>query len=220
MPSRRAALRLSIMTAGAALAGCLGGSDEAGLTRLDPPAACADAAAAPDVALPTPQLGDPDAPVVMDVYEDFACGHCRTYTEEVFPSIQRRHIDPGRLRYRYHDYPIPVSEWSYRIASAARAVQAMADERRFFAFVSAVFREQSRFREQGLEAVEDAATAVGVDPCPPAIAAATDQYRAVVDASRADAAAIGVDRTPMIFIDGTPLADYRLSTVEAALTGT
>ena len=219
MPSRRTALRLTAVTAGAALAGCLGGSSEAGLPPLDPPAACADAAAAPDVSLSTPQLGEPDAPMTMDVYEDFACGHCRTYTEEVFPAIRRLYIDTGRIRYRYHDYPIPVNEWSYRIASAARAVQAMADEPRFFAFASAVFAEQSRFREEGLAAVQDAASAVGVDPCAPAIAAATDQYRSVVDASRADAAAIGVDSTPMIFVDGTPLADYRLSTVEAAVAG-
>jgi len=114
-------------------------------------------------------------------------------------------------------YPIPVNEWSYRIASAARAVQAMTDDTRFFAFVSAVFGQQSRFREDGLAAVQDAAATVSIDPCAPTIAAATDQYRSVVDASRADAAAVGVDRTPMIFINGMPLSDYRLSTIEAAI---
>ena len=218
MHTRRAALQLSIAAAGTALAGCLGGSSDAGLSALDLPSGCAGVQAAPMVALSTPQLGDPDAPVVMDVYEDFACGHCRTYSEEVFPSVERLFIDTGRIRYRFHDFPIPVNEWSYRIASAARAVQATADDAGFFAFVSAVFKQQSRFAEAGLAAVQDAAAAVGIDPCAPAIAAATDQYRSVVDASRAEAARIGVDRTPMIFVDGTPLSDYRLSTVEAAVT--
>ena len=217
MHTRRAALQLSIASAGTALAGCLGGSSDAGLSTLDLPSECAAAQAAPTPPLSTPQLGDPDAPVVMDVYEDFSCGHCRTYSEEVFPAVKRLFIDTGQVTYRFHDFPIPVNEWSYRIASAARAVQAMRGDGQFFAFVSAVFKHQSRFREDGLAAVQDAAATVGIDPCAPAIAAATDQYRSVVDASRADAAAIGVDRTPMIFIDGTPLSDYRLSTVEAAI---
>ena len=217
MITRRSTLRLTAVTAGAGLAGCLGGSSQPGLPPLEPPTGCAESAAAPSVSLETPQLGEAGAPVTMDVYEDFACGHCRTYTEEVFPAVRRLYIDTGRVQYRFHDFPIPVNEWSYRIASAARAVQALSDDSRFFAFVSAVFAEQSRFREDGLAAVQAAARAVGVDPCAPALAAATDQYRGVVDASRADGAAIGVDRTPMIFVDGAPLTDYRLSTIEAAV---
>jgi Protein-disulfide isomerase len=219
MVSRREALQLTAVSMGTAVAGCMGGRSDAGLPALAIPSGCTDAARAPDGALPTPSLGDPAASRVMDVYEDFACGHCRTYSAEVFPAVTRLYIDTGRIHYRFHDFPIPVNEWSYRIASAARAVQAMTDETQFFAFVSAVFEQQSRFRDEGLSAVQDAAAAVGIDPCGPAIAAATDQFRAVVDASHADAVSIGVDRTPMIFVDGSPLADYRLSTIEAALDG-
>jgi protein-disulfide isomerase len=180
-----------------ATAGCLGGSagalpDGCDVGELDTVSS-----------LPRPALGPPDAAVTVDVFEDFACPHCRTFVEEVYPEIKSTYVDPGDVRYRFFDFPIPVDEkWSWGAASAARAVQDRAGPEAFFEFTKGVFGNQGRLPEEGHQVVYDLADDLGVDGCPVAAAAEQEPYRPVVEADREEGVAREVPGTPAVYVDG------------------
>ena len=50
-------------------------------------------------------LGDPNAPVNIDVYEDFQCPACKTYTETTEPQVIENLVATGKVYYTYHHFP-------------------------------------------------------------------------------------------------------------------
>lgn len=62
----------------------------------------------PRTDLPNPDglsLGDPNAPVVIDVFEDFQCPACQFFSESVEPLIIEYLVKTGKARLVYHNYP-------------------------------------------------------------------------------------------------------------------
>ena len=51
-------------------------------------------------------LGTADAPVTLEVWEDYQCPVCARYALEVEPSIVREYVTPGRVRIVHHDISI------------------------------------------------------------------------------------------------------------------
>ncbi|MFA9416096.1 DsbA family protein [Natrinema sp. HArc-T2] len=196
-------------------AGCLGGFGGGSL-----PDDCDGEAVETVDSLPHPTLGPEDAPVTVDVFEDFACGHCARFTTTVYPQIESNYIEPGDIRYRYFDYPIPVDEnWSWRAASAARAVQDRTDAETFFSFAKGIYEEQSRLTEDGYQFIREVADDNGVDGCTVATAAKEEAYQAVVEADKQTGDDRGVPGTPAVFVDGELLENYAWDTVSAAIDG-
>ena len=50
-----------------------------------------------------PSLGDPEAPVVVVEYSDYACPFCGRFFEETLPDIKENYIDTGQVRFVYKD---------------------------------------------------------------------------------------------------------------------
>ena len=195
-----------------ATAGCLGGSASA------LPEGCDVGELDAVSSLPRPALGTDDAPVTVDVFEDYACPHCQTFTQEVYPELRSKYVDPGEVRYRFFDFPIPVDdEWSWRAASAARAVQDRADAETFFAFAKGVYDNQGQLSDEGHQIVHDLAEDLDLDGCAVAAAAEQEPYRSVVEADRQGGRDRGVAGTPTVFVNGEALDGYGWETVDAAI---
>ena len=68
-------------------------------------------------------LGDPNAPVKVDVYEDFRCSACLYYTQNVEPQIIQNYVETGKVYYTYHFFIVidgnDGTDASYRSANAA-----------------------------------------------------------------------------------------------------
>jgi protein-disulfide isomerase len=214
MPATRRSYLAAIGAAAAAgtTAGCLGGA----ASTL--PDGCDVGSLDSVSSLPRPALGPADASVTVDVFEDYACPHCRTFTQEVYPEIRSTYIDPGEIRYRFFDFPIPVDEeWSWAAASAARAVQDRTDAETFFAFAKGVYENQGRLSEEGHQVVHDLANELDVDGCTVAAAAEQEPYRPVVEADRQTARDRGVTATPTVFVNGEALDGNGWETVNSAI---
>lgn len=197
-------------------AGCLGSGGSASAIPDGCDVGSLDAVSS----LPRPALGPEDAPVTVDVFEDYACPHCKTFTQETYPEIKSNYVDSGEVRYRFFDFPIPVDEeWSWKAASAARAVQDRTDAETFFAFAKGVYDNQSRLSEEGHQIVHDLANDLGVDGCPVAAAAEQEPYRSVVEADRQEGMDRDVPGTPAVYVDGEVLDGYGLETVDSAIRG-
>jgi protein-disulfide isomerase len=151
---------------------------------------------------PQPALGSTDAPVTVKVWEDFSCPHCKTFSLDVVPKIRSEYVSSGEVRYEHHDFPIPVRDWAWEAAGAARAVHEATDAETFFEFSKEVFDRQNNY---GIEALVESAEAVGVDPCTPILAAQNGTYRPVVEADKQRGSEIGVGGTPAIFVNGEEL---------------
>ena len=106
MPTTRRSYLVAVGAAAAVgtTAGCLGGGGSASAL----PDGCDVGELDVVSSLPRPALGPEDAAVTVDVFEDYACPHCQTFTQDVYPEIRSKYIDPGEIRYRFFDFPIPV----------------------------------------------------------------------------------------------------------------
>lgn len=50
-------------------------------------------------------LGDPNAPAVIDIFEDFQCPACQFFSESIEPLIIQYLVETGKARLVYHNYP-------------------------------------------------------------------------------------------------------------------
>ena len=68
-------------------------------------------------------MGDPNAPVTIDVFEDFQCPACVYYTEEVERRITETYVTTGQVYYVFHHYPFldsrSTSKESHQAANAS-----------------------------------------------------------------------------------------------------
>ncbi|MFB6167498.1 MAG: DsbA family protein [Haloferacaceae archaeon] len=203
------------------------GAGLAGLAGCTGNAAPGDVSAAGDCTIesePTvselspPVAGDPGADVTVVAFEDFACPHCRDYHLNVYPTVASEYLEPGRVRYEHHDFPIPVDErWSWWVASAARGVQDTVGDAAFFEFATLAFERQDDY---SLGTLADIAETVGADPCAVQTDAANETYRPVLEADRERGAEMGVSGTPSTFVNGqsvSPTVEGLRTAIERAL---
>jgi protein-disulfide isomerase len=102
-----------------------------------------------------PSVGDADAPIVVDLFSDFACGFCTRHALEVEPHLISRWVDQGHVRIDWYDYPLQGTP-SVRAALAGRAAALQGG---FWAFQYEVFASGD-LSDAGLRA---AATRTGLD---------------------------------------------------------
>lgn len=191
--TRRRALLGAGGVAGA-LAGCLGSGTSGG-------SGSGSSVTPSGETLPAPVQGDPQANVTVAAYEDYACPHCRTYVLDVLPTIESEYIEPGKIRYEHHDFPIPVAEpQSYTAANAARAVQARADGNQFWSYSRSLFQNQS---ELGPALYERLANEMGLAGQAVRTAAVNRKYKKTVTNDRQQGLDRGVEATPTVFVNGT-----------------
>jgi protein-disulfide isomerase len=85
-------------------------------------------------------MGDPDAPVVIQVFEDFLCHACASFSIDTEPRIEETYIVTGDVYYVYRHYAfldtnIPGEE-SHQAASASMCA---ADQDRFWDYHDVLF---------------------------------------------------------------------------------
>jgi protein-disulfide isomerase len=83
-------------------------------------------------------LGNPNAPVKMDVWEDFQCSGCRSYTQSIEPSIIKNYVDSGKLFYTFHYYPF-LDGGQGESRDSALAANCAAEQNRFWDYHDILF---------------------------------------------------------------------------------
>jgi len=163
-------------------------------------------------------IGDPDADVVVQAYEDFTCPACATYKLQQFPTIREEYIDSGVVRYEHWDFPIPSDEsWAYAVASAARGVGVREGDEAFFEFASTVYESQGSRGSYELEAIGSAAETAGDDPCAAMADAVHESARAAIEADREAGSERGVGATPTVIVNDEQVAEPTAEAVAAAI---
>ena len=96
-------------------------------------------AAAVDPRMDERALGKADAKLVVQEWFSLTCTHCARFSQTVFPEVQAKLIDTGRIRYVYHDFPLD------QVALAAAAVSRALPADRYEPFVQSLFASQDRW---------------------------------------------------------------------------
>ena len=91
-----------------------------------------------DVPVDWTSMGNPDAPVKMDVWEDFQCSGCLAYTTSLEPQILQTYVDAGKVYYTFHTYPF-IDGGQGESHDAANAAMCAAAQERFWDYHAIVF---------------------------------------------------------------------------------
>jgi len=196
--SRRRTLATVGIGAVGCLAGCAGGSGGSGADGTD------EGEATPTgERLAPPVKGDPDAPVTLAVFEDYACPHCADYNTDGVPELEAAYVDPGEIRYEHRDLPIPVADpGSFQAANAAREVQSRNGDGEFWTYAAALFERSGDIAAEAPTLFGTIADEQGHDGEAVREAAVDRTHEETVQGDRQEAADLGVGATPSFVLNG------------------
>ena len=174
-------------------------------------------------------IGNPDAPVVIEIYEDFQCPICKEYTlvdEDKF--FDSPYIADGQVYYVFRQFPILddaslVTRESYQSANASMCAM---EQGRFWDYHDILFANQGvaenagAFSDKRLQAF---AESLGLDMTAFNQCFNDDKYSAEIEADYQKGRAAGATGTPWFYLNGTLLSpgymtyDQLKTAVEAAI---
>ena len=155
----------------------------------------------------------PDAPVVVE-FLDFECEACGA----VYPTMEQlRATYQGEVTFAIRYFPLPGH---FNSRNAAVAVESAAQQGALEPMYQRMFETQSEWGEaQASEAdrFRGYAEELGLDMAAYDAAVAAPETMARVEQDFQAGVALGVDRTPTIFVDGERLDLQAVSDIEAAI---
>lgn len=164
-------------------------------------------------------MGDPNAPVKVDIYSDFQCPYCRKLAQEVEPTIIEKYVSTGKVYLTYHVFNV-VGQESINASLAAYCAN---DQGRFWQYHDILFANWTGenvgdFTDIKLKAY---AKSIGLDESAFNQCYDNKTFNAQVQADQDAGNAIPLKYTPSVFVNGTldESGDY-LATIEASLVPT
>jgi protein-disulfide isomerase len=169
-------------------------------------------------------LGNADAKVTIDVYEDFQCTGCFAFTRDIEPQVVANYVATGKAKLVYHDFLVIDGRLGgTESLDAANAALCANDQGKFWPYHDWVFANQyteasGAFTKDRLKAIAHAMG--GLDNAKFDSCVDGGSHNSEVQAEKPPAGANG---TPTIVVNGTIVVDtsgqptYDYATVSAAL---
>lgn len=153
-------------------------------------------------------LGSTDAPVVMEVFEDYQCPFCGKHSLTVEPVLVARYVNNGTLRIEHRDLAFlgNRTDADESVLAASAATCALKQDRYFQAsawiYANQAGENRGGFRRERLDAIVEAA---GLDMTAYTACMADPATVADVKAKTLEIMGLGVDSTPTIRLNGGQL---------------
>ena len=152
-------------------------------------------------------LGDPNAPVTIDVFEDFQCPACQRFTENTEPLVIENLVATGKARYVFHNYPFLDGNGagsSGESDQAANASMCANEQDKFWEMHSSLYanwsgENQGAFSTRRLQAM---AESIGLDMDAFDSCFSAKKYEAEIQADFNLGEQMGVSGTPTVFVNG------------------
>jgi protein-disulfide isomerase len=89
-------------------------------------------------------LGDPNAPVKLDVYSDFRCSACLFFTQNIEPTIIQNYVETGKVYYTAHSF-ITIDSYDGTNASlqSANAALCASEQNRYWDYHATLYANQT-----------------------------------------------------------------------------
>lgn len=102
-------------------------------------------AAAPD-AIHGNAMGNPKAPIMMEVFSDFQCPACKRFHDEEVPQIVKDYVSRGKVYLVYRYFPLPQHTYGRKAAELACACAQIG---KYEPAASALFANQTTWSVNG-----------------------------------------------------------------------
>lgn len=149
-------------------------------------------------------VGAADAPITIELWEDFQCPACGIFSRATEPRLLEEYVATGKVRLVYRDLAF-LGQESIDAAVGARAAQQLLGADGFWRYHDLLFHNQDGENEGGFDrsVLADMAVTLGIDRA--AFLAALDDpdLIAAVRAETQAGAQAGVTSTPTLDINGT-----------------
>jgi len=148
--------------------------------------------------LPEKSFGREDAPVTIIEYASLTCPHCRAFHLNVWPSLKKKYVDTGQVRFIMREFPFDPR------ASAGFMLARCVAEDRWYPTIDLLYRTQDRWARaaDGTTALKSVMgmTGMGTADFEKCLQdqGLLEKVTAVAEAGRS----FGVDSTPTFFING------------------
>jgi protein-disulfide isomerase len=169
-------------------------------------------------------LGDPNAPVKVEVYEDFRCSACKSYTTTIEPTVIKNYVETGKVYYSFHNFIVidgnDGSDASSRSANAAMCASA---QNRFWDYHDTLYTNQivedaSLFTDARLTTMAEnlKLDMTAFNQCYKAKKYANDVQQDINNGL-----ALSIRGTPSVFVNGKIVSDFQqtVAAIDNALAG-
>ena len=149
-------------------------------------------------------IGDPDAPVVLEVYADYQCPWCGKFARETLPGLVRTYVAAGQLRIEERAIAFLGRTTPDESLDAAAAAACAVPAGKYWAFSDYLVWNQSGENAGAFSRDRLAAMAERIGLEPDAFKACVDdpEVRGAIEKRTEQALGAGIHTTPTFLLDG------------------
>ena len=175
-------------------------------------------------------LGDPNAKVAIDTFEDFQCPACKNFSESIETAIIQNLVETGKAKYTFHNYPFidgRSTDSGGESDQAANASMCANEQGRFWDMKTIMYTNWNGENQGGLSnaRLEAMAESIGLDMTAFNNCFDANKYQNDIQADLDLGDQMGVSGTPSVFVNGVragqpgyiPTYQEIATAVEAAL---
>ncbi len=146
-----------------------------------------------------PVKGDSNAPVTIIEFSDYQCPFCRRFHNEVLPSIEKKYISTGKVRYIFRDFPLGFHKQAIPAAVAANCA---GEQGKYWEMNDFLFKNPSKL---DVESTLAAAKELGLDYAKfeECMTKNREKHEEEIKKDLEDGKRYGVKGTPSFFIGNT-----------------
>jgi protein-disulfide isomerase len=162
-------------------------------------------------------MGDPNAPVKIDVFEDFQCPACVYYTQQTEAQVELAYVNTGKVYYVFHNFPFIDDNNAFKASDqAANASMCAAEQNLFWEYHDMVYanwlgENDGTLTDRRLIAF---AETVDLDMSSFKTCFAKNPYKSQIQDDINLGKQMGVQGTPSVFVNGTLLTPGKVPTFE------
>lgn len=153
-------------------------------------------------------LGDPNAKVTIDTFEDFQCPACKSFSETIEPLIIKNLVETGKAKYTFHNYPFidgSTIDSGGESDQAANASMCANDQGKFWDMKTIMYTNWNGENQGGLSnaRLEAMAQSIGLDMTAFNNCFDANTFKKDIQADFDLGLKMGVSGTPSVFVNGT-----------------
>jgi len=164
---------------------------------------------APDVQpewLDRTTMGNPDAAVVVQAWEDFLCPSCKQWVETIEPRLVEDYVKPGLVRLEFRQFPL--QSHAPGSINAANAAECAADQGGFWVYHNQLFQAQNAGQAgYTLDRLVQYADELGLNGRTLLDCMSSQKYASQINDSVNQALALGLNATPSVLVNGKLMVD-------------
>lgn len=143
--------------------------------------------------------GSTDAPVEITEFADYQCPFCQTFATLQMPTIEDRLIKPGRLRWRYRDFPLQQHPYARLAAHSAACAN---EQDKYWEMHEKIYDGQAEWSgaRDATPLFRNYARAVGLDLGRYDACMKAGKYAGRIQASLNEGVQLGVSSTPTLLV--------------------